>query len=68
LWLGSTSEEDIQIAMFVRKIVDAPYIYGHFAMKDKTGKSKEQNGTFLDNDGKGIKEFDDFWRSLGRVK
>jgi len=68
LWLGSTSEQEIQIAVFVRKIVDTPYVYGHFAMKVKSGKSKEQNGTFLDKDGKGVKEFDDFWRSLGREK
>ncbi|HZS47413.1 MAG TPA: hypothetical protein VFC63_20245 [Blastocatellia bacterium] len=68
LWLGSTNAQNIQIAMFIRKVGSYQYVYGHFAMMDKSGKSKEQNGAFLDKDGKGVKEFDEFWRSISKEK
>jgi hypothetical protein len=68
LALGTGPEQDIQIATYTRAIGEYKYLYGYFALRNKTDKSKEQNGEFLDSTGKGVKEFDEFWRSIGKRK
>ena len=68
LALGTGNEQDVQIATYTRPIGDYKYLYGYFAMRTKNSKSKEQSGDFLDNTGKGVKEFDEFWQSISKRK
>jgi|GEM_PF-1686248 hypothetical protein len=68
LALGTGNEQDVQIATYTRTIGAYTYLYGYFAMRNKNSKSKEQSGDFLDNSGKGVKEFDEFWRSISKRK
>jgi hypothetical protein len=37
-------------------------------MKHRSGKSKDDDGRFLDSAGNGVKEFDEFWQSISAGK
>ena len=64
LSLAGDEKQEIQVAAYTRTLGGSQFMYGYFAMRSKTGKEKESKGIFLDETGKGIKDFDKFWRSI----
>ena len=66
LSLASDEKHEIQVAAYARIIGGSQIIYGYFASRNKPGKEKEKDskGVFVDESGKGVKEFDKFWRSI----
>lgn len=57
-------KQTIQITAYERQSGDSTAVYGYFARKSKTSKDKDDNGDFLDDQGKGSKRFDQFWKSF----
>ncbi len=57
-------EQALQITTYEREWNGLKLIYGYFARKSKTSKSKDDSANFLDENGKGSKVFDAFWKSF----
>lgn len=51
----------VQIAFYQRENNNLPLVYGYFAMKSDQNNSK---GVWLDDAGKGVKDFDKLWKSF----
>lgn len=56
--------QSIQITTYEREWNGLSFVYGYFAMKSKTSKSKDDSAIFLDENGKGSKVFDSFWKTF----
>ena len=50
---------EVQIVTYERTTGVRPFIYGYIAMRDKKGGAQ-----FVDENGKGVKDFDKLWKSL----
>lgn len=58
-----TGEREIQVATYERAVAGAPpFVYGYFAMRNKSGKGGKVH--FIDEQGKGAKAFDELWQSM----
>jgi hypothetical protein len=55
-------ETEVQIATYERMENSHLLVYGYFAMRHTSGKG--ENGRFLDEQGKGVKDFDKLWQSF----
>lgn len=65
LLTGGTQE--VQVVTYERITGGRQIVYGYFAMREK-GKKSDAGGRFLDETGKGVKEFDELWKSFGGSK
>jgi hypothetical protein len=63
---ASAGEMEVRMASYERKENSYLLVYAYFAMRHKSGKSDD--GKFLDDQGKGVKEFDQLWQSFGGKK
>jgi hypothetical protein len=52
-------DKEVQIVTYERTTGPRPFIYGYIAMRSKKG-----GAPFIDEQGKGVKEFDKLWKSL----
>ncbi|HEX8146647.1 MAG TPA: hypothetical protein VF591_05675 [Pyrinomonadaceae bacterium] len=52
-------EMEVQIVTYERTTGVRPFIYGYIAMRNKKG-----GAPFVDENGKGVKDFDKLWKSL----
>ncbi len=59
---------EMQLASYTHTFGDTEVVYGYFAMKHRSGKSKDDDGRFLDSAGNGVKEFDEFRQSISAGK
>jgi len=50
---------EVQIVTYERTTGVRPFIYGYIAMRDK-----KSGAPFIDENGKGVKDFDKLWKSL----
>jgi hypothetical protein len=66
--LATRSDGDMEVQMGSYERIEAanPLVYAYFAMRHKKGKSDD--GKFLDENGKGIKDLDKLWQSFGGKK
>jgi hypothetical protein len=62
-YAGATQE--VQVVTYERVGGVRPFVYGYFAMRRK---GKNSGGKFLDEAGKGVKEFDELWQSFDKSK
>lgn len=56
--------QTVQITTFERESNGLTVVYGYFARKSKTSKDKDNSGDLLDDQGKGSKKFDEFWKTF----
>jgi hypothetical protein len=57
---------EVQIATYERTENSNLLVYGYFAMRHKVGQADD--GRFLDEQGKGVEDFDKLWKSFGGKK
>jgi hypothetical protein len=56
-------DKELQVATYIKTIAEGQdVVYGYFAMKNT--KSTENSAEFIDEQGKGINEFENFWRTV----
>jgi hypothetical protein len=67
LFSASDDRMEIQLAAYTRTVGGTKVAYGYYAMRHRDGKSKD-DGTLLDNSGKGVEKFDKFCRSIRELK
>jgi hypothetical protein len=60
------NEIEVQVATYERMEGTHLVVYGYFAGRNRSGKG--DNGRFLDEQGKGVKDFDKLWQSFGGQK
>ena len=53
---------ELQFVTYERTTGVRPFVYGYFAMRHKSGKG--DNARFIDEQGKGVKGFDELWQSM----
>jgi hypothetical protein len=58
---ATAGDMELQFVTYERT-TGAPFLYGYFAMRHKSGKG--DNGRFIDEQGKGVKAFDELWQSM----
>lgn len=63
LYLGFTQQ--VQVVIYERTTGPRPFLYGYFAMRSKSDGCPD--GEFLDEQGQGVKAFDDLWKSFSQV-
>lgn len=63
---SSAGEMEVQVLTYHRAENSSLFAYGYFAMRHKSGKGDD--GKFLDEQGKGVKDFDKLWQSFGGKK
>jgi len=64
LLITSAKDKEVQVVAYSRTISEGQdVVYGYFAMKDT--KSKKNSADFVDASGKGVKEFESFWKTIG---
>ena len=54
----------VQILVYDRAVKGNNLIYGYFAMKDKTAKPESVKNLWADDQGRGVKFFDKFWKTI----
>lgn len=59
-------DKEIQIVTYERTTGVRPFIYGYIAMRQEG--DKDNSAPFIDETGKGVKEFDKLWKSLDGEK
>lgn len=64
-YLTENDKSEMQITFYERAANNTKFIYGYFAMKDKDEKPKKLKDIWADENGQGIKIFEEFWQSLG---
>lgn len=64
--LASSTDGDmeIRVATYQRMENSKLIVYGYFAMQHKSRRSDD--GKFLGENGEGVKNFDNFWKSMGQ--
>jgi hypothetical protein len=64
IFTTSAKDKEMQVVAYTRTISEGQdVVYGYFAMKDI--KNKKNSAEFVDATGKGVKEFDSFWKTVG---
>lgn len=65
-WVATYADDEleVQVATYDRTEGQYQIVYGYFAGRSKKGAK----GQFLDEQGKGVKDFDKLWKSLGDEK
>jgi hypothetical protein len=53
---------EVQVVIYERASGVRPFLYGYFAMRHTKGESDDAR--FIDENGKGVKEFDELWQSF----
>lgn len=66
--LATSGKMELQLASYTRTFGDTEIVYGYFAMKHRSGKSKDDDGRSIDSAGNSMKEFDEFWQSISAGK
>jgi hypothetical protein len=67
MFTATSGDKELQVVAYVRTIAPGQdVVYGYFAMKDT--KSKKNSAAFIDQEGKGVKEFDKLWKTIGVQK
>lgn len=67
MFLTTANDKELQVVAYTRTISEGQdVIYGYFAMRDT--KSKENSADFINAQGKGVKEFDSFWKTISVSK
>jgi hypothetical protein len=61
---ASGNEQEIQVMVYTRTMAVGEVLYGYFAMRSKSSKGKDSKGVFADGAGKGVKDFDKFWKTI----
>lgn len=61
---ASGNQQEIQVMVYTRTMGVGEVLYGYFAMRNKSSKEKDSKGVFADNAGKGVKDFDKFWKTI----
>jgi hypothetical protein len=63
--LASSTDGDmeVRVATYQRMENATLFVYGYFAMQHKT--RKDDDGEYLDEQGNGVDDFDNFWKSFG---
>ena len=64
LMLTSDEKKGVQIAAYTRDVEGQEVVYGYFAMKHQDGGGKKEGGEFVDDSGGGVKDFDQFWKTI----
>lgn len=59
-------DKEIQIVTYERTTGARPFVYGYIAMRQEG--HKDNSAPFLDETGKGVKEFDKLWKTFGGEK
>ncbi|HEY0100302.1 MAG TPA: hypothetical protein VGB76_15235 [Pyrinomonadaceae bacterium] len=59
---ATSGETEIQLATYERTTGVRPFVYGYFAMRNKSGKGEKVH--FIDEQGLGVKKFDELWQSM----
>ncbi len=67
LYSAANEKMEIQLAVYTRTLGDTTVLYGYYGMRKKGKKSKD-DAPFLDSAGKGVKDFDEFWKSIQAPK
>jgi hypothetical protein len=63
LLMATAKDKEVQVVAYTRTIAEGQdVIYGYFAMKDL--KSKKNSADLIDASGKGVKEFESFWKTI----
>lgn len=63
LYSAADEKMEIQLAVYTRTLGETTLLYGYYGMRHKGKKSKD-DAPFLDSAGKGVKDFDEFWKSI----
>jgi hypothetical protein len=59
---STAGDMELQFVTYERTTGVRPFLYGYFAMRHKSGKG--DNARFIDEQGKGVKAFDELWQSM----
>lgn len=62
--LSESPEMNVQITVYEREVNGLTFIYGYFAMRSSKGDGKYSGADFLDDEGKGVKAFEKFCKSI----
>lgn len=63
LYSASDEKMEIQLAVYSRSFGATKVLYGYYGMRHK-GKPKKDDAAFIDASGKGVEDFDKFWKSI----
>lgn len=67
LYTASDEKMEVQLAVYARTMGATKVLYGYYGMRHK-GKPKKDDAAFMDTSGKGVEDFDKFWKSIGISK
>jgi hypothetical protein len=67
LYSASDEKMEIQLAAYTRTVGGTKVAYGYYARRLK-GKVDKDDGVLLDSEGKGVKAFDEFRKSIKEMK
>lgn len=61
---AAVGDKHIQVAVYERSVGPRPFLYGYFAMRQPMDKG--ESAKFLDDEGRGIKDFDKLRKSFSK--
>jgi len=67
LYSASNAKMEIQLAVYTRTFGVTKVLYGYYGMRNK-GEKKKDDAPFMDAAGKGVEDFDKFWKSIKASK
>lgn len=67
LYSASNEKMEIQLAIYARTFGVTKVLYGYYGMRNK-GDKKKEDAPFMDASGKGVEDFDKFWKSIKASK
>jgi hypothetical protein len=59
---ATQGDMQVQVVIYERTTGVRPFVYGYFAMRHAGGKGDDAR--FIDENGKGVKEFEELWKSF----
>lgn len=63
LYSASRGKMEVQLAVYARSFGVTKVLYGYYGMREQ-GKKQEDAAPFMDAAGKGVEDFDKFWKSI----
>jgi hypothetical protein len=67
LYTAASDKMEIQLAVYTRTLGATTVLYGYYGMRHKEKKAKD-DAAFIDSSGKGVEDFDKFWKSIRASK
>jgi hypothetical protein len=64
LLTGKNGDRMLQLATFQREVNGLTFVYGYFAMRSPKDKDGDVKKYWMDDNGKGVKPFEAFWKSI----